>query len=114
MSADSIAEMVMDDAIGFHKWKDLAPYIKRHGLPISHPHYGIVHNGSIYMDYVFKLENIEYDWEKICELIGESKSLPWKNNTSGVNKEVYLSEEVRCRLIRYYAGDFSYFGYEAH
>lgn len=112
LSADSIAEIVMDESVEFRACTDLARYIKRHGLPISHPHYGVIYNGSVYMDHVFKLENIDNDWGSICKLIGVKKSLPRKNDTRGVKKEVLLSDEIRKRLIAYYEGDFLHFGYQ--
>ena len=36
-------------------------YAKRHRLPMSHSHYGIVLNDKIIIDHVFKLENINKD-----------------------------------------------------
>lgn len=112
LSVSDIAKIALDENINYKIWDNLDSYIKRHSLPISHPHYGVIYNDSIYMNHIFKLESIDADWVKICDMLNIKIQLPKKNSTEKVDKEVILDDCVYEKLLNYYAKDFLYFNYK--
>ncbi len=85
--------------------------IKRHTLPMTHPHYGIVRaDDTITVDFVACLENIANDWKIIEQHLDKSVALPRANATS--NKHVKLSSRQLSALYTYYKRDFKVFEYD--
>ncbi len=83
--------------------------IKRHTLPMTHPHYGIVRaDDTITVDFVAHLENITNDWEVIEHHLGKTVPLPKANATN--DNHVELSPAQVTALYAYYKRDFEIFG----
>jgi hypothetical protein len=114
MSVKNILELVVDESIDYLDWskKKKESYIKRHGLPMSAPHYGVVVNGVINMDYIFKIENIDQDWKKICMLLNIKENLEKINTTLSNDCKVILSDECMDVIYTYYKSDFTIFEYK--
>ena len=59
---------------------------------------------DIAVDYVGKFENIQYDWEDICQRIGISITLPHKNQSSRTYKDwrkYYTLDDINFMVDRY-------------
>jgi len=85
-------------------------YIKRHTLPITHSHYGIVDGkNNLKVNFICKLENIDKDWKYIQKKLNITSTLPKKNVTS--NKKILLNDEQVKLLYEYYKKDFKIFQY---
>lgn len=86
-------------------------YIKRHTLPMTHPHYSIVDKrGLLKVKFVAELEKIDQDWKIIQEKLGINYDLPKANATS---KETFkLNQSQEDILYKYYQRDFEIFKYD--
>ncbi len=85
--------------------------IKRHTLPMTHPHYGIVRaDDTITVDFVAHLENIANDWKIVEQHLGKEVPLPKANATN--DNHVELSPAQVSALYAYYKRDFKVFGYD--
>jgi hypothetical protein len=69
-------------------------------------------NGEIKIDFIGKLEQIDSDFEKLCELLSLTNILLPKNNVNEVKMKDGLSPEAREVLLNLYLEDFNYFKYE--
>lgn len=114
ITMDELLNIIEDESINYKyinkKFPSGEGYIKRHGLPMSHKHYGIINNGKITMDYIFKLENIKTDWEKIKQLTNVKSELVVKNVSN--SSEIELLQNHIDIINKYYHEDFMFFGYE--
>lgn len=109
ISNDSIKYLISDGGLSQGKKQ----YIKRHGLPMTHPHYGIYDNNTntLNIDRFFKLENINEEWNQIEYLIGEKLNLP-KLNSSNIKKDYTIFTKEQIEIInKVYEKDFEVFGY---
>jgi hypothetical protein len=76
-------------------------------------HYVCSSSGRVLVDMVGKTENLESDFEKVCDRIGVSKALSHSNKTRySKNYESRYTKECIKKINRIYAKDFSYFGYQ--
>ena len=120
ITIDNIIKIAIDPQISYNipksdniKSGGMDVYIKRHTLPISHPHYGIVdENNNIKVSYVCKLENIGNDWIIIKKNLNIKFSLPKKNSTN--NDKIQLNTDQIETLYKYYEKDFLIFNYNKY
>lgn len=114
ISIDDMLNILMDDSILYKTDNGSLPkgksYIKRHGLPMTHKHYGICSDDKIIIDKIYKLENIKKDWGKIQKLINHKINLPHKNTSK--SDLIKLSELQKDKIQYIYNKDFNLLGYE--
>lgn len=70
-------------------------------------------NGKVAIDDHIRFENIQVDFDRICEKLGISKTeLPKKNVSDHSNYKDYYNAEVQQKVYEYCKETIDYFGYE--
>lgn len=83
--------------------------IKQHLLPNYH---FIYMNNICEMDFIGRFENLENDYEKLCELLNKSKSkLKVRNSTEHKHYSYYYTTEVKEILTEKYDLDIKHLNY---
>ena len=109
ISIDEILDIVEDHNIGysfdFAKEVVNKNYIKRHALPMTHPHYQVYKDGKINVDRFWKLEELNDRIDEISDFLGRKVQINKLNSSS--KKSATEAETGRIREV--YAKDFEVF-----
>jgi hypothetical protein len=112
MPPEAVLDAVLSSSVDFVRAHTLEGYIKRHDLPMSHPHYGLVESGSIIVDKFYRLEKIHDVWPSIKTSYSIPEDiLPQANSTTALREPVTLPRSYLDRFAMTYSEDFELFGY---
>lgn len=118
-SIDEILNIISNDDIKYISNsggldKKRKEYIKRHGLPMTHKHYGIYDNDKnvLNVNKFYKLENLENEWSHIEELLGKKLHV-YNINKSNSKKDLsFFTKQQIEKINQIYSKDFEVFGYD--
>ena len=101
------------------KFSDIVKNKEKNHLYVSHylPQYLFTHNYRKIqiVDEIYKLENIEEDWIKICEKLNIDKELIKSEKNASTFKydyNEYYDDELRNIVYELYKDDFEIFNYD--
>lgn len=65
------------------------------------------------IDFIGRFENLQNDFNYICDKIGiEKTELPWKNKSKRDDYKSYYDKETKELIYNFYKEDFKKFGYD--
>lgn len=107
ISIDEILDIVEDPSIGYNHFNGKV-YIKRHALPMTHPHYQVWKDEKINVDRYWRLEDLSENIGEIKEFLNrEELNIPIVNSTTKQKPKLTDSEIERIKKV--YAQDFKAF-----
>jgi chondroitin 4-sulfotransferase 11 len=68
-------------------------------------------NGKVFVDTIYRYENLENDFADMRNRIGIQATLPKKNTTKHKNYREYYTEETKKLVAELYKDDIEMFGY---
>ena len=68
--------------------------------------------GKLMVDFVGKFENLQEDWQHVCDQLGISEELPFSQESANKDDWSEFSEESIATIRKLYADDFKNFDYE--
>lgn len=101
-----------DDFNGFVKGWVNGENIYKHSLFVPQNEYLCNQNGVIKVDFVGRYENLEQDFEHVCNVIGAKIILPKINVTEHKHYSDYYDDESADIVRRVYRIDVATFGYK--